>query len=69
MKPYHLLLVIFAIVLLLSACEKPFDDLEKDPNRAVNVPASLVLKGILNDMYNSAGSPSGFAGVTNAPWG
>ena len=69
MKPYRILLFIFAIVLLLSACEKPFDELEKDPNRAVNTPASLVLKGILNDMYNSAGSPSGFSGVTNSPWG
>ncbi|WP_375447959.1 SusD/RagB family nutrient-binding outer membrane lipoprotein [uncultured Fibrella sp.] len=69
MKPYHFLLVIFAIALLVSACEKPFDELEKDPNRAVNAPASLVLKGILNDMYDSQNSPSGFAGVTYSPWG
>jgi hypothetical protein len=35
----------------------------------VNAPASLVLKGILNDMYDSKNSPSGFSGVTYAPWG
>lgn len=55
-------------MLTLTACEKSFDELEKDPNRAVNAPASLVLKGILNDMYDSENSPEGFAGVTYAPW-
>lgn len=58
-----------ALALTLTACEKSFDELEKDPNRAVNAPASLVLKGILNDMYDSNNSPSGFSGVTYAPWG
>lgn len=58
-----------ALALMLTACEKSFDELEKDPNRAVNAPASLVLKGILNDMYDSGNSPSGFSGVTYAPWG
>ncbi len=43
----------------LSSCEKSFDELEKDPNRPVNVPASLVFNGILNDMYNVTGSPWG----------
>jgi len=69
MKLNKLILPILALMLTLTACEKPFDELEKDPNRAVNAPASLVLKGILNDMYNSGGSPSGFAGVTYSPWG
>jgi hypothetical protein len=63
------ILSLTAFALTLSSCEKSFDELEKDPNRAVNAPASLVLKGILNDMYNSGNSPSGFSGVTYAPWG
>ena len=63
------ILSLTAFALVLSSCEKSFDELEKDPNRAVNAPASLVLKGILNDMYNSGNSPSGFSGVTYAPWG
>jgi hypothetical protein len=69
MKLNKYILPILALVLALSSCEKPFDELEKDPNRAVNAPASLVLKGILNDMYDSGNSPSGFSGVTYAPWG
>lgn len=65
----HIFLPLVVLGLTLASCEKPFDELEKDPNRAVNAPASLVLKGILNDMYNSGGSPSGFSGVTYSPWG
>lgn len=58
-----------ALSLTLTSCEKSFDELEKDPNRPVNAPASLVLRGILNDMYDASGSPSGYAGVTYSPWG
>lgn len=68
MTIYKLIIPALALALSLTACEKSFDELEKDPNRAVNAPASLVLKGILNDMYDSDNSPSGFAGVTYAPW-
>ncbi|WP_018618043.1 SusD/RagB family nutrient-binding outer membrane lipoprotein [Spirosoma luteum] len=53
-------LSITALSLLLTSCEKSFDELEKDPNRPVNAPASLVLRGILNDMYSN---------VTAEPWG
>jgi len=47
----------FATFFVLSSCEKSFDELEKDPNRPVSVPASLVLQGIEMDMYNSIGRP------------
>jgi hypothetical protein len=53
-----LILPFFALLLTLSACEKPFEDLEKDPNRATTAPASLVFQGVLNDMY----------GVTGGAW-
>jgi len=46
-------------LLLFSGCEKSFDELEADPNRPVNAPASLVLRGILGDMYSVTGSPWG----------
>lgn len=63
------MLSLAVVTLAMTSCEKSFDELEKDPNRAVNAPASLVLKGILNDMYDSGNSPGGFSGVTYAPWG
>lgn len=59
MKLNKLIFPFFALLLTLSACEKPFDELEKDPNRATSAPASLVFQGVLNDMY----------GVTGSPWG
>ncbi|CAG5069163.1 hypothetical protein DYBT9623_01899 [Dyadobacter sp. CECT 9623] len=43
--------------LMLSGCERSFEDLEKDPNRPVTAPASLVLKGIEMDMYSKTGTP------------
>ena len=61
-------LSITALSLLLTSCEKSFDELEKDPNRPVNAPASLVLRGILNDMY-TASKAVGLSGVTYEPWG
>ncbi len=39
------------------SCDKSFEELEKDPNRAVSAPASLVLQGIEFDMYNNTGRP------------
>ncbi len=53
------LISVFSVVLLLvaSSCEKSFEDLEKDPNRPVNVPASLILQGVEYDLYNSTGRP------------
>ncbi|RIV20486.1 SusD/RagB family nutrient-binding outer membrane lipoprotein [Fibrisoma montanum] len=49
-----------ALGLTLTACEQPFDALEKDPNRPTNAPASLVFNGVVNDMYED---------VTGGPWG
>lgn len=43
-----------ALAFLLGGCRKKFDDLFKDPNRPVEVPAALVLNGILNDMRPGA---------------
>ncbi|QRR00071.1 SusD/RagB family nutrient-binding outer membrane lipoprotein [Dyadobacter sandarakinus] len=43
--------------LLFTGCEKSFEELEKDPNRAITAPASLILQGIEWDMYNNTGRP------------
>lgn len=51
----RILLPIFALGLTLTGCEKPFDQLEQDPNRPTSAPASLVFNGVLNDMYDVAG--------------
>lgn len=59
MKLNKFIFPFFALLLTLTACEKPFEELEKDPNRATTAPASLVFQGVLNDMY----------GVTGSPWG
>ena len=57
MKINNLFISLFGlIVLVLTSCEKPFDELEKDPNRPVNAPASLVLKGVLADVFGATGS-------------
>jgi len=56
MKKYILGIVGFSM-LTLSACEKPFEALEQDPNRAVHVPASLVLQGIEYNMFYDNGVP------------
>lgn len=55
----YLLFALTALALTFSGCEKSFDELEADPNRPVNAPASLVLRGILGDMYSVTGSPWG----------
>ena len=41
----------------MSSCEKSFEELEKDPNRPINVPASLVLQGVESDLFNNNGRP------------
>lgn len=42
-------------LLALSGCERPFDELEQDPNRPTEAPASLVFNGVVNDVYNVVG--------------
>ena len=44
-------------LLALSSCEKTFDQLEKDSNRAVQVPASLVLQTVEYNVLNDNGRP------------
>jgi hypothetical protein len=44
-------------IIALSSCEKTFDQLEKDSNRAVQVPASLVLQSIELNVINDNGRP------------
>lgn len=42
----RLLLLLALTIVAATSCQKKFDDLETDPNRPVNVPASLALNGI-----------------------
>lgn len=58
MKFNKLYISLIAVATLsLTSCEKSFEELEKDPNRPVNVPASLVLQGVESDMFNNIGRP------------
>jgi hypothetical protein len=52
MKSFKFSILFFTVVIAMAGCKK-FEDLEKDPNRSTSVPASLVLRGILADMYES----------------
>ncbi|MBC7572231.1 MAG: SusD/RagB family nutrient-binding outer membrane lipoprotein [Spirosoma sp.] len=55
----HKLILPLVLALALTGCDKPFDELEQNPNLATQATPSLVLQGVLNDMY----------GVTGSPWG
>ncbi|HOY13236.1 MAG TPA: SusD/RagB family nutrient-binding outer membrane lipoprotein [Saprospiraceae bacterium] len=51
-----LIILIGALFLVTTfGCEDNFEDLEKDPNRPVTAPASLILNNIEFQMYNSTG--------------
>jgi hypothetical protein len=52
MKNIKFLFSLLALIVAFSACQK-IDDLEADPNRSTSVPPSLVLRGVLKDMYNA----------------
>lgn len=52
-----ILSLISVALMTLSGCEKSFDQLEKDNNRAVQVPASLVLQAVEFNMFNDNGRP------------
>jgi len=45
-------LLIIAIAIFAS-CKKSFDSLSENPNKPTSVPASLLLNGVLNDMYDA----------------
>lgn len=57
MKKILSILSVSAILCTVS-CKKNFDTLQNDPNRATSVPASLVLNGVLSDIYQSPFSPT-----------
>lgn len=40
------------VAISLTACQKDFDTLQNDPNRATTVPPNLLLTGILSDISN-----------------
>jgi hypothetical protein len=50
MKNILYFLSIVALIATAASCAK-FDDLEADPNRSTQVPPSLVLRGVLRDLY------------------
>ncbi len=55
MKNIKFLFAFIAVLLLANGCQK-FEELEQDPNRSTSASPSLVLRGVLKDMYY-------------APWG
>lgn len=54
-KIFFILITLWA--LFFTGCDRSFEELEKDPNRAITAPASLILQGIEWDMYNNTGKP------------
>ncbi|WP_462222273.1 SusD/RagB family nutrient-binding outer membrane lipoprotein [Ferruginibacter sp.] len=45
-------------ILCATSCKKNFNTLQNDPNRPTSVPASLILNGVLSDIYQSPFSPT-----------
>jgi len=45
-------IVTAASVVFLNGCQEKFDEYFSDPNRPTSVPASLVLNGVLNDVFH-----------------
>ena len=48
--------IIFSVALLSiigAGCKKSFNDLYQNPNKPTHVPASLLLNGVLNNMYDA----------------
>jgi hypothetical protein len=52
MKNKSFLLMLLAFVFVANSCQK-FEDLEADPNRSTSASPSLVLRGVLKDMYSA----------------
>jgi hypothetical protein len=53
----YIQMAVIGFGITLTSCETTFEQLEKDPNRAVSAPASLVLQGVEFDLYNNTGRP------------
>lgn len=41
------------VITVMAGCKKSFDSLNQNPNKPTAVPASLLLNGVLNDMYDA----------------
>ncbi len=52
-KIYSLLALPLIMIMVLTSCKKSFDSLYQNQNKPTSVPASLLLNGILNDMYDA----------------
>ncbi len=50
MKKIFIYLLPVLMLLTVSSCKKSFEDLTKNPNVPLSVPASLLLNGVLNDL-------------------
>ncbi|QEC67124.1 SusD/RagB family nutrient-binding outer membrane lipoprotein [Panacibacter ginsenosidivorans] len=53
MKKYSGILVVAVMAAtLMTSCKKSFDELYQNPNKPTSVPSSLLMNGILNDLYD-----------------
>lgn len=54
MKSVLKIFILFSFIAIISAsCKKSFDSLSVNENKPVNVPSSLLLNGVENDMYEA----------------
>ena len=51
-------IILMSSTLFVTSCKKDFNSLEKDPNRPTGVPASLILNGVLTDIFEEPFSPT-----------
>ncbi|MEX6690630.1 SusD/RagB family nutrient-binding outer membrane lipoprotein [Danxiaibacter flavus] len=51
-KIIHILIFPVLIIMIGTGCKKSFDTLNQNPNKPTSVPSSLLLNGILNDIYD-----------------
>ena len=54
MKKIIQILTLVLVIGSISACNKSFDSLTADPNRATSVPANLILNNVLLDFNEGA---------------
>ena len=47
------ILLIAALLIVAAGCKKSFSELSLNENKPTNVQASLLLNGMLNDMYGA----------------
>src|SRR5688572_17854127 len=56
MKPTQYIILLLAVLLAATGCKKSFDDMNRNENKPISVPASLLLNGILYNMYDAPSS-------------